>query len=63
METYVLVAKSIQNVIDGKESYTIAKIFRSYESRTRAEEDMELLAQSNIAPGILDIICVPHIDR
>lgn len=57
-ETYVLVRNESMPLRTNK----ITDVVRTYESKDRAEEDIDLLTCAD-STGIYSILTIPHIDR
>jgi hypothetical protein len=67
MEIYLLVEKKPEGAIERgelHEEYSITRVFRSYETESRADEDFRLLSEFvALKPGhFIEVINVLHLD-
>ncbi len=67
MNIYLLVEKKPEGAVERgqlHEEYSITRVFRSYESSSRADDDFHLLSETmTLEPGrFLEVINVTHLD-
>jgi hypothetical protein len=67
MNIYLLVEKKPEGAVERgqlHEEYSITRVFRSYESSSRADDDFHLLSETmTLEPGrFLEVIDVAHIE-